>query len=121
MKNVAVINQNRPLTSKLLAGYCSSFRCRLRGLTFRKSLPPDWGLLLVQSQESRADAAIHMFFVFINLGIVWIDDLGIVVDRCVAKKWVTIKAPKTPARYILEIVPDRLDEFQIGDQINFEN
>ena len=120
MKNISVVNQSRPLKNSLQAGYCHSFLCKLRGLSFRKTLPTDWGLLLVESRDSRIDTAIHMFFMFFDIGVVWVNEAGKVVDKCFAKKWVTMKAPEEPARYTLEIVPERLDEFQIGDQIRFE-
>ncbi len=120
MKNIIVLNESRPMTASLQAGYCVSFLCKLRGFTFRRNIPKDWGLLLVQVKDSIIDSSIHMFFVFFDLGIVWINDSGEVVDRCIAKRWITIKVPKKPARYILEIVPDRLDDFQIGDKIKFE-
>ena len=120
MKNVIVVNKTRSLESPLQASYCFTFFCRLRGLTFRKQIPKDWGLLLVQAKDSRMDSAIHMFAVFIDLGIIWINNAGVVVDKCLAKRWITIKAPKQSARYILEIDPERLNEFTVGDKIYFE-
>jgi uncharacterized membrane protein (UPF0127 family) len=66
------------------------------------------------------DSAIHMFGVFFNLGIIWINDSQEIVDKTLAKRWITIKAPKKPARYVLEVIPERFIEFQIGDKINFE-
>ena len=79
------------------------------------------GLLLVQKRDSRMDAAIHMLGVFFDLGIVWINEAGQVVDTCLARSWRLAYVPKQPARYILEIHPDRLSEFNIGDQVRFEN
>jgi uncharacterized membrane protein (UPF0127 family) len=61
-----------------------------------------------------------MVGVFFDLGVIWINDAGEVVDKCLARRWLTIKAPSKPARYVLEIVPERLNEFQIGDKIRFE-
>lgn len=86
---------------------------------FRRSIPENWGLLFDERNDSRVNTTIHMFFVFINLGVIWINNAGEVVDLCEAKKWVTIKAPKKPARYFLEISPDRLHEFHVGDKISF--
>ena len=120
MKNVIIVNQARSLESPLQASYCFSFFCRLKGLTFRRKIPEDWGLLLVQAKDSRIDSAIHMFGVFIDLGIIWINEVGEVVDKCLARRWITIKAPQRPARYILEIIPERLNEFSLGDKIRFE-
>lgn len=120
MRYVQISNQNRPLADKLEAGYCSSFICRLRGLTFRRNLDKDQGLLLVESTEGRLQTAIHMVFVFFPIGAVWINDRGEVVDARLAKPWVSFIIPAEPARYVLEIHPDRLAEFQIGDVVRFE-
>ena len=116
-----ISNQTRPLPALLQAHYCESFVCRLRGLTFRHYLENQEGLLLVQARESRADAGIHMWFVFMDLAVIWIDAQGKVVDKKLARAWRSIFIPQKPARYVLEIVPERLDEFQVGDQLQFEN
>ncbi len=120
MKNIIVVNETRPLNAPLQAGYCVSYWCRLRGFSFRRKIPKDWGLLVVEPKESLYYSTIHMFGVFFDLGIVWINESGEVVDHCVAKRWISIKAPKRPAKYMLEIVPTRIEEFQIGDRIRFE-
>ena len=88
---------------------------------FTDHIDPEEGLLLVQSRESRADSGIHMFFVFMDLGVIWINAQGIVVDVKLAKAWRSILIPQAAAQYVLEIVPERLDEFQVGDQLSFEN
>lgn len=120
MRNVKVENETNPLAVPLVARYCNSFFCKLRGLTFRKYLPDTRGLLLVEAIDSRIQAAIHMLFVFMKLGIVWINGDGEVVDVKIAKPWVSFLMPSNPAKYILEIVPERIEEFQIGDIIKFE-
>jgi len=119
MKQISVENQTTSLQSGLAAGYCDSFLCRLKGLMFRNSIPEDWGLLLVQPSESIVNAAIHMFGVPFNLGVIWINEAGMVVDLAEVKKWVGVKSPKKPARYILEVTPSRLAEFNVGDKIAF--
>ena len=121
MKEIKILNQTRPFPSTLRAGYCSSFFCRLRGLSFRRSIPKDWGLLLVESLESRAGTSIHMLFMFFKIGVVWINQAGQVVDLRLAKPWVSFITPKEPARYMLEIHPARLQDFKLGDQIQFED
>ena len=88
---------------------------------FRRRIPEDWGLLLAYHKDSKRDTAIHMFFVPFDLGIVWINKAGEVVDLAVAKKWIGLKSPKQPACYILEIVPQRIGEFRIGDRVVFES
>ncbi|HKJ27837.1 MAG TPA: DUF192 domain-containing protein [Anaerolineales bacterium] len=120
MRNISVVNETRPLHAELQAGYCSSFLCLLKGLMFRKSIPADWGLLLVYPSDSIVNTSIHMFFVPFDLGIVWVNQAGEVVDKARAKRWIGLKAPKAPASFILEIVPERLDEFEVGDKVLFK-
>ena len=121
MDDVLIVNQSRPLSAPLKAGYCVSFWCRLKGLMFQRNIPEDWGLLLVYSRDSRTETAIHMLFVPFDLGVVCINKAGEVVDTTVARKWIGLKSPKHPASYILEIVPQRINEFRIGDKVTFEN
>ena len=119
MRTITIENQTTPLQSHLTAGYCDTFFCRLKGLMFRSGIPEDWGLLLVQPTESVVNSAIHMFAVPFNLGVIWINQDGVVVDAAEVKKWVGIKSPKQSARFILEVTPSRLKEFNEGDTIVF--
>ncbi|OQY23914.1 MAG: hypothetical protein B6I35_02625 [Anaerolineaceae bacterium 4572_32.2] len=98
---------------------CASFLCRLRGLTFRRSLDDDEGLLLVGRRESRADTAIHMFFVFFPIAAVWLDQSGRVVDAQLARPFRPLYVPRAPARDVLEGPPALLKRAQIGDQLRF--
>jgi uncharacterized membrane protein (UPF0127 family) len=88
---------------------------------FSKGVAEYEGLLLVQSKDTRLDAAIHMFFCNFDLAIFWINDQMQVVDRCLARRWRPWYAPKSPARYTVEAHPDRFEDFQIGDSIVFNN
>jgi uncharacterized protein len=121
MNTIQLENLNQPLPTPLQALYCDSFLCRLRGLMFRSSLAPGQGLLLVEGRDSRLDTAIHMLFVFMDLAVIWINSEKVVVDSVLARAWRPAYAPRQPARYILEIHPDRLNEFKIGDKIEFQN
>ena len=121
MKTIRLENKDRPLPSPLVALYCDSYLCRLRGLMFRSSLPLDNGLLLVESRDGRLETGIHMLFVFMDLGVVWINSGMVVVDTVLARAWRPVYTPHQPARYILEIHPDRLNEFKTGDRIEFKN
>ncbi|MBE9471253.1 MAG: DUF192 domain-containing protein [Chloroflexi bacterium] len=98
---------------------CASFLCRLRGLTFRRHLGDDEGLLLVGRRESRADAAIHMFFVFFPIAAVWLDGGGRVVDVRMARPFRPLYVPRAPARDVLEGPPGLLERVRIGDQLRF--
>jgi uncharacterized membrane protein (UPF0127 family) len=86
---------------------------------FRTRIEPQKGLLLVQSSESKFDSAIHMMFVFTDLAVVWINSALIVVDVRLARKWKPAYIPIHPAQYVLEMAPDRLPDFQIGDRLRF--
>jgi uncharacterized membrane protein (UPF0127 family) len=97
--------------------WCRSFWCRLRGLTFRRHLPPDEGLLLVEGKASVAATAIHMFFVFFPIAAIWLDDSFCVVDKKLAQPFRPFYAPRAPARYMLEAAPELLDQIAIGDQL----
>lgn len=120
MQNIELINQSRHLSSTLQVGYCSSFLCRLRGLSFRRSIPLDWGLLLVQEKESRLDSAIHMLGMNFDLAVVWINSKKEVVDVQHARRWISMIIPSQPAKFTLELSLERLGEFQIGDSLSFD-
>ena len=97
--------------------YCSSFVCRLRGLTFRSRLREGEGLLLVGDRQGRAYATIHMMFVFFPIGVVWLDDESRVVDKRLARPFQLICAPARPARDILEGPPELLERVRTGQQL----
>lgn len=120
MNQLTITNLTRPLISPIKVKRCETFLCRLRGLTFRRSLSSQEGLLLIQKKDDRMDAAIHMLAVFMDLAIVWINTNGVVVDLRLARSWRPIYVPQKPARYILEIAPERLADFQVGDKVEFE-
>jgi len=98
---------------------CASFPCRLRGLTFQRTLGDDEGLLLVGHRESRADTAIHMFFVFFPIATIWLDRNGQVVDAQLARPFRPLYIPRAPARDVLEGPPTLLGQVRIGDQLRF--
>jgi len=120
-RSVTVNNLSRPNLSPARVTYCSSFACRLRGLMFRSSLGADEGLLLVEGRDSRIDSSIHMFFVPFDVAVFWIDASLRVVDKIIARSWKPAYLSKQPARYILEVRPERLGEYEIGDTVEFKN
>jgi uncharacterized membrane protein (UPF0127 family) len=101
------------------ARWCDSFGSKLRGFMLQRALAPDEGLVLVQPAESRVNSAIHMLFVFFDLGVLWVDDAGQVVDQVLARRWRLHYAPRSPARYVVEAHPDILSRVQVGDRIEF--
>lgn len=99
---------------------CSSYLCRLRGLTFRRHLDEDEGLWLIGRRESRVDAAIHMLFVFFPIAAIWLDGNGDVVDAKLALPFRPYYGPRGPAKDILEGPPSLLEKVQIGDRLRFD-
>jgi len=124
MKNNSTIiihNLTRPSVEIIRARWCQSFFERLRGFTFRSSLEKTEGLVLVEARDSRLDTSIHMFFVWTDLAIAWVNLKNEVVDIALAKAWRPFYAPSKPACYVIEFHPQRHGEFQAGDQIAFEH
>lgn len=120
-RSILIQNLTRTLSNPATVGYCDSFLCRLRGLMFRRQLGVDEGLLLVEGRDSRLDSSIHMFFVPFDLAVFWIDSSLTVVDKGIAKSWKPAYLPKQPARYILEIHPQRWEDYQVGDKVEFKD
>jgi uncharacterized protein len=117
---VEVHNRSRGSGLIIRARWCASFLCRLRGLMFRRRLELGQGLLLVEADQGVAGAAIHMWFVFMSLGVVWIDDRMTVVDVRQARPW-RVYAPRRAARFILEGQPGMLESIAVGDVLEFRN
>ena len=119
-KFVNIINQANQESKPILAEYCQSFFCQLRGLMFRKSLPDNWGLLLVQKTDSKINASIHMMFMWMDLAVIWINNDYVVVDLILARRWKLAYIPKAEARYVLETNESHLAEYKIGDKVQFD-
>lgn len=120
MQQITIYNLSRPQNQPIRARYCASFFCQLVGLSFRRNLPQGWGLLLAQKRESRVDAAIHMLGVWIDLAVVWINTAGEVVDVKLARRWRPAYVPRHAARYVLEVAPEYIHDFEVGDKVRFE-
>jgi uncharacterized membrane protein (UPF0127 family) len=102
------------------ARWCASAWCHFKGLQFVRHLPDDEGLLFVRGSESVAATTIHMFFMFFDIGVVWIDSRGVVVDKKYAKVWRPAYAPRAKAQYYLEANPSLLEKVSIGDILRFD-
>lgn len=120
-KTIVIHNRNRTVEGALLIKYCDTFFTQLRGLTFRSRLEPSEGLLLVGRRDSRLDSSIHMLFVPFNLSVIWINSDMQVVDKVLARSWRPAYFSKQPARYVLEIHPERWGDFEIGDGVEFKD
>ena len=120
MKYITIVNQTRSDLRPIQAKYCQSFFCQLRGLMFTNSLPEHHGLLLVQGSDSRINSSIHMMFMWMDLAVIWINSKYQVVDVILARRWKLAYLPKQPAKYVLETDVSNLGDFNIGDQVSFD-
>jgi len=120
-KSITIENSNRMIESLPRIKYCDSFLSKSRGFTFHARLTRDEGLLLVGTRDSRLDSSIHMLFVSFDLAVFWINSDMQVVDKVIAKSWRLAYASKRPARYVLEIHPDRWGDYEIGDTVQFKD
>jgi len=120
-KQIIIENKSRVLQTLPRIKYCDTFLTQLRGFTFRPRLSHDEGLLLVGTRDSRLDSSIHMLFVSFDLTVVWINSDMQVVDKILAKSWRLAYFSKKPARYVLEIHPDRWEDYEVGDTVHFKD
>lgn len=102
------------------ATWCASSWCHFKGLQFASPLDDDEGLVFVYGSESITNTSIHMFFVFFEIGVVWLDAQQTVVDAKLAKPWRPMYAPAKPAQYFIEANPILLDRVTIGDVLQFD-
>lgn len=120
-REIIVENRNRRNRTPARIRYCDTFLTQLRGFTFRSRLPHDEGLILVGKRDSRLDSSIHMLFVSFDLAVFWINSDMQVVDKVLAKSWRPAYFSKRPARYVLEVHPERWEEYEIGDTVQFKD
>jgi uncharacterized membrane protein (UPF0127 family) len=118
---LSIENVDRRINGPLRIKYCDTFMTQLRGFTLRPDLSRDEGLILAGKRDSRIDSSIHMLFVSFDLAVVWINSEMQVVDKVLARSWKPAYFSKQPAKYVLEVHPDRWDEFQIGDRVKFKD
>jgi uncharacterized membrane protein (UPF0127 family) len=117
---VRIRNRSQGGKQVVLARWCKSYFCRLRGMSFRLKWPRQRGLLFVCKTESIYLATIHMFGVFFSLGVIWLDSSLRVIDRKLARPF-EVHRPSGPARYFLEGRPSILEGVELGDELEFED
>lgn len=120
-KIITVVNKDREISSPLQIRYCDTFLTQLRGFTLRSGISPEEGLLLVGKRDSRVDSSIHMLFVPFDLSVIWINSAMQVVDKVLAKSWRPAYFSKEPAKYVLEIHPERWGDFEVSDGVEFKD
>ena len=75
---------------------------------------------MVQPNEDRLDASIHMLFMQFNIAVIWLDHDFRVVDTRLALRWRLAYFPTCAAKHVLEIHPDRIRDFHLNDYIRVE-
>ena len=120
-KFILIENQNRKIDNLPRINYCDTFATQLRGFTFHPRLHLDEGLILVGKRDSSLDSSIHMLFVSFDLAVFWINSNMQVVDKVIAKSWRAAYFSKQPAKFVLEIHPDRWGDYEVGDTVQFKD
>ena len=120
-KHILIENLSRGTDAPLRVKFCDTFLTQLRGFTFRSHLRLDEGLVLVGKRDSRLESSIHMFFVSFDLSVLWVNSDMLIVDKVLARSGRPAYFSKQPAKYVLELHPERWDEFQIGDRVQFKD
>jgi uncharacterized membrane protein (UPF0127 family) len=118
---VTIRNLSNPQIAPIRGMWCQSFLSRLKGFTFRSRLECDEGLVLVEMRDSRIETSIHMFFVWTDLAVAWVNSENEVVDTALAKSWRPFYGSSRPARYVIEYHPARYGDLQLGDRIAFDH
>lgn len=98
---------------------CESFFTRFRGLMFRPNINEHEGIGLISDPPGVINASIHMFFMWFDIAVIWLDGSRQVVDKTLAKRWHPYYAPGKPAMYTLELHPSHLMDFEPGDKVQF--
>ena len=101
------------------ARWCDGCFSKMRGFTVRWKLKPGEGLVLVENSEGKVSAGVTMLFCFLDLGVIWLDATGRVVDTVIAKPWRPSYMPKAPAQYVVETDPAMLEQVAVGDHLQF--
>jgi uncharacterized membrane protein (UPF0127 family) len=120
-KTITIENKTKKQDGQFRLKYCDTFLTQFRGLMFRSRLLPHEGLVLVGTRNSRLDSSIHMFFVSFDLTVLWLNTDMKVVDKVLAKSWHPMYFSKQPAKYVVELHPERWGDFDLGDEVQFKD
>lgn len=99
---------------------CKTYFSKLRGLMFRKKFKNFDSLIMINKKETKHNSAIHMFFVFYPISIIWLNNEHIIVDKKRFYPFHPLYVPKLKAKYILELPIEKGETLNIGDKINIE-
>jgi hypothetical protein len=112
-----LLTKSEPNEAVVHVKYCDSFWQKFRGLMFTRELSPDEGIIMVEDAENKLNTTIHMFFMFFDITVLWLDQDLVIVDKVLAKKWRPYYAPKAPAQYVVELHASRFEDFAVGEKL----
>jgi uncharacterized membrane protein (UPF0127 family) len=126
MKNTGknIVQIVNPATGQVIiesARWCKGSLCKFIGFQFRSHLRVGETLILVHKRDSVTGSAIHMFFVFTSLGVIWVNSKNYVTHMQVAKPWRPHYASPTPACFVIETEVGNLEQFKVGDLLEFKS
>ena len=96
-----------------------SFISRLKGLMFKKGLPPDEGLLIRYASWSRS-RGVHGFFMRFPIDLIFIDGNKKVVEKAKLHPW-RLYTPVSNCSWVLELNEgfSKEKKLKVGDQLTF--
>lgn len=99
---------------------CNTDYLKLRGLMFRFSKFKDEALVFVLDKESRANASIHMFFVFFPIDVLFVNSKREIVDfKKKILPFTPLVIPKFPAKYIIELPKGTLKDIKVKQKVSW--
>ncbi len=116
MKSVNLYSASSP-QNMLTVKVCSTFLSRLRGLMLSEDLSKNGGIILMGSNPSRINSAIHTLFMKYDITVLWLDKNRVIVDKTLAKHWRPFYMPRKPAQYVVELHQERFEDYAIGEEL----
>lgn len=91
----------------------NTFFTRLRGLLGRSEMPKNTALILSPCRQ------VHTFFMRFTIGVIFLDEQGVVLCKEVLKPWRVSKLVKNAA-IVVEVAPDAVGEINVGDMLYWQ-
>ncbi len=119
MNNTKLINKTTKKTVCEKVVFAKTIFEKLRGLMFRES--PDYALVFDFDRPSRSSAAIHMFFVFFPIDVVYLRNDKVVDLYKSVKPFTPYLAPKCDVDMLIELPEGAIEKSRIklGDFVGF--
>ena len=111
-----ITNQTTKTTLAKEAEHCKSVISKAKGLMFTKKIK-DKGLIFHFNKEKIV--ALHMFFVFYPIDILFLDKNQRIVEIKKQLKPFATYMPKNKAKYVIELPANSIKNTRIKDKIKF--